>query len=162
MSDPESLVSAVLDALRTRGETVATAESITAGGVCAALTSVSGASDVVRGGVIVYATDLKIGLAGVPRALIDARGAVDPEVALALAEGARKRCEADWGLGLTGVAGPGPSDGIEAGTVHIGLAGPGVRTTTPARLAGDRDQVRADAVRLALRVLAEHLDPAGR
>lgn len=162
MTYPTSLVAALLETLRARGETVATAESITAGGVCAALTSVSGASDVVRGGVIVYATDLKTGLAGVPRTLIDARGAVDPEVALALAEGAMERCGADWGLGLTGVAGPGPSDGVEAGTVHIGLAGPSVRTTTSALLTGDRRQVRAEAITLALRLLGEHLDSAGR
>src|SRR5690606_17574795 len=108
-----------------RGQTVATAESLTAGLLCAVLTEVPGASAVVRGGLVVYATDLKAGLAGVDRQLLAERGAVDPEVARQLAAGARERCGADWGVGLTGVAGPDPQDGVAPGTVHTGLAGPG-------------------------------------
>ncbi|MCC5698600.1 CinA family protein, partial [Klebsiella pneumoniae] len=118
-------VADVLEQLRQRGQTVATAESLTAGLLCAVLTEVPGASAVVRGGLVVYATDLKAGLAGVDRQLLAERGAVDPEVARQLAAGARERCGADWGVGLTGVAGPDPQDGVAPGTVHIGIAGPG-------------------------------------
>ncbi|PRX51118.1 nicotinamide-nucleotide amidase [Prauserella shujinwangii] len=150
----------VVAELTRRGETVATAESLTAGLVCAALTDIPGASAVVRGGLVVYATDLKSSLAGVDAALLAERGAVHPEVAARLAEGARDRCGADWGLGLTGVAGPDPQDGVAPGTVHVGLAGPGTRTTRTLRLAGDRHAVRAAAVTAALDLLSTAL--AGR
>lgn len=90
-----SAAGSVLEELRRRGETVATAESLTAGMVCVALTDVAGASRVVRGGVVVYATDLKEQLAGVPRAVLERCGAVHPEVAERLAEGVRQRCGAD-------------------------------------------------------------------
>ncbi len=150
-------VAALLDALRRAGQTVATAESITGGGVCAALTDVAGSSDVVRGGLIVYAAELKTSLAGVPAELLSARGTVDPDVTAALAEGARTRCEADWGIGLTGVAGPGPSGDIPAGTVHVAVAGPGARETWSLVLPGDRGAVRAAAAVAALRLLREHL-----
>src|SRR5271154_879372 len=105
-----------------RGETVATAESLTAGLVGAALTETPGASTTYRGGVIVYSTDLKASLAGVPEQLLTERGAVDPQVAAALAAGVRERLAATWGLALTGVAGPDSQDGQPVGTVHIGLA----------------------------------------
>ncbi|MFI0467588.1 CinA family protein [Saccharopolyspora sp. 5N102] len=145
-----SQVAALLEALRRRGETVATAESLTAGLVSAVLTDVPGASDVVRGGLIVYATDLKAELAGVDRELLAAHGAVHPRVAEMLADGARRRCGADWGIGLTGVAGPDPQDGVAPGTVHLGFAGPDGTTVRSVRLDGDRHTVRAAAVRVAL------------
>jgi len=147
------LVARLLD----RGETVATAESLTAGLVCATLTEVPGASAVVRGGLIVYATDLKAELAGVDRALLDEHGAVHPEVAAQLADGARDRCAAYWGLGLTGVAGPDPQDGVVPGTVHIGVAGPGVRDVRTHWFDGDRAAVRTESVRAAFQLLTEHL-----
>ncbi|NKQ58721.1 CinA family protein [Amycolatopsis sp. K13G38] len=140
-----------------RGETVATAESLTAGLVCASLTEVPGSSAVVRGGLIVYATDLKARLAGVDPALLAEHGAVHPEVAAQLAEGARDRCDADWGLGLTGVAGPDPQDGVVPGTVHIGLAGPGLRDVRTHWFEGDRGAVRTKSVRAAFQLLTEHL-----
>lgn len=143
--------------LAERGQTVATAESITAGLVCVTLTEVPGSSAVVRGGLVVYATGLKAQLAGVDRALLTAHGAVHPEVAAQLAEGARDRCGADWGLGLTGVAGPDPQDGVVPGTVHIGLAGPGVRDVRTHWFEGDRGSVRTESVRAALLLLREHL-----
>jgi nicotinamide-nucleotide amidase len=147
----------VISALTGRGETVATAESLTAGLVCATLTGVPGASAAVRGGLIVYATELKAELAGVDRALLAEHGAVHPEVARQLAEGARLRCGADWGLGLTGVAGPDPQNGVMPGTVHVGLAGPGTRTVRTLWLEGDRLAVRRASVRAALSLLREHL-----
>jgi nicotinamide-nucleotide amidase len=149
----ETLVTRLVE----RGETVATAESLTAGLVCATLTEVPGSSAVVRGGLIVYATDLKAALAGVDKDLLAARGAVHPEVAAQLAAGARDRCGATWGLGLTGVAGPSAQDGVEPGTVHVGLAGPDLLTVRTLDLRGDRAAIRAGAVEGAFALLGEHL-----
>lgn len=151
----EHELTGLVHTLRARGETVATAESLTAGLVCAVLTAVPGASAVVRGGLVVYATELKVELAGVDRALVGAHGAVHPEVAAQLALGARQRCGSTWGLGLTGVAGPDPQDGVAPGTVHLGLSGPhGARRVRTVRLSGDRHEIRCGAVREALRLLA--------
>lgn len=148
----------VIAALRRRGETVATAESLTGGLVCAELTSVPGSSAAVRGGLIVYATDLKATLAGVADHILERHGAVHPAVAAQLATGARLRCAADWGIGLTGVAGPDPQDGVAPGTVYIALAGPcNVLDVRKTGLAGDRAGVRAAAVGTALAMLWERI-----
>jgi nicotinamide-nucleotide amidase len=151
-----SVLAGLIEGLREREQTVATAESITAGLVCAVLTSVPGSSAVVRGGLVVYATELKSVLAGVDPGLLARHGTVHPEVALRLAEGARDRCGATWGVGLTGVAGPGPQDGVPAGVVHLALAGPdGESVPWDLRLAGDRHEVRQGAVRAAVNLLVE-------
>ncbi|NUT46535.1 MAG: CinA family protein [Saccharothrix sp.] len=147
----------VVRALRDRGETIATAESLTAGLVTAELTTVPGSSAVVRGGLVVYATDLKHSLAGVDAALLAEHGAVHPEVARQLAEGARERCGATWGLGLTGVAGPDPQDGVAPGTVHIGLSGPSGSFVHTLTLGGDRHEVRKDSTTAALDLLRDRL-----
>ncbi|MBB5805188.1 nicotinamide-nucleotide amidase [Saccharothrix ecbatanensis] len=147
----------VVRALLARGETVATAESLTAGMVTVELTSVPGSSAVVRGGLVVYATDLKQALAGVDAALLAEHGAVHPEVARQLAEGARERCGATWGLGLTGVAGPDPQDGVAPGTVHIGLSGSSGSSVESLTLGGDRGQVRRRSAMAALDLLLAHL-----
>ncbi|MBW4720144.1 CinA family protein [Saccharothrix obliqua] len=153
---------AVVAALLARGETVATAESLTAGLVAVEITTVPGASAVLRGGLIVYATDLKRSLAGVDGALLAEHGAVHPEVARQLADGARARCGAVWGIGLTGVAGPTPQDGASPGTVHIGLAGPTGVVTRSVTVGGDRHEVRRGAAAAALDLLLDHLrDPVG-
>lgn len=154
MTDAADLIAA----LRTAGHTVATAESLTGGGLCARLTAVPGASDVVRGGLIVYCDELKVELAGVPQELLDEKGAVNPDVALLLAEGARERCGATWGVGLTGVAGPGPSDGIPAGTVYVAVVGPSAYRCTKLQASGGRDQVREKASALAIDMLREQFD----
>jgi nicotinamide-nucleotide amidase len=151
-------VASVIAALRARAESVATAESLTAGLVCAVLTGVPGASAVVRGGLIVYATALKATLAGVDRRALDAHGAVHPLIAEQLAAGARRRCRANWGLGLTGVAGPEPQDGVEPGTVYVGLAGAGGTTVRTLHLPGDRHAVRAASVAAAIDLLASTIE----
>src|SRR5690348_8426115 len=102
------------------GETVAVAESLTGGLLAATIVAVPGASFAFRGGLVVYATDLKASLAGVPLDLLEIRGPVDPDVAIWLAQGARERCRADWGLATTGVAGPEPQHGVAVGTVYLG------------------------------------------
>jgi nicotinamide-nucleotide amidase len=148
------LAAAIHSLLLARGETVATAESLTGGLVGAALTETPGASATYRGGLIVYATELKATLAGVAGSLLAERGAVDPDVAAALATGARTRLGATWGLGLTGVAGPDRQDSQPVGALHIGVAGPvGEPSVTSVVLSGDRRQIRLGAVEAALTVL---------
>lgn len=124
----------------------------------AALTQVAGSSVTFRGGLVVYATELKTLLAGVPETLLAERGAVDPDVARALAVGARGRLGADWGLGITGVAGPDPQDGQPVGTVFVGIAADAVQGGCVVRslvLAGDRAAIRAASVTAALTLLLE-------
>ena len=131
--------------LRRASQTVAVAESLTGGLVSAALTATAGASATFRGGLTVYATDLKAQLAGVPAELLARRGAVDPEVAIELARGVRRRLGASWGIGVTGVAGPEPQDGRPVGTVFVGIAGPmeSGETVCELNLTGDRNTIRA-------------------
>ncbi|MEU4316433.1 CinA family protein [Nocardia sp. NPDC024068] len=140
-------------ALRETGQTVATAESLTAGLVSATIAGVPGASTVLRGGLVVYATDLKHRLAGVDEQVLAAEGPVAASTAEQLAVGARSRCIADWGLALTGVAGPDPQDGIEVGTVFLGLAGPGHTEVMRLKLTGDRWNIRFTATRTAIHEL---------
>lgn len=145
--------------LKERGETLAVAESLTGGLLAATIVDVAGASAVFRGGFVVYATDLKVGLAGVPADLLAARGPIDPDVALALARGARERCGADWGLATTGVAGPDPQDGHPVGQVYIGLAGPAAGEVRELTLRGNRAAIRAGSVAAALALLKDALLP---
>ena len=123
--DDQCLAAVVLDRLRQRGQSVGVAESCTGGGLGAALAAVPGASDVFLGGVIAYANRVKQQLLGVPEALLETHGAVSDPVAEAMAEGARRLTGADWGLAITGVAGPGGgSEQKPVGLVHIAVAGP--------------------------------------
>jgi nicotinamide-nucleotide amidase len=146
-------------ALTAAGATVATAESLTGGLLCAALTDVPGASVVVRGGVVAYATDLKAGLLGVAADLLAGRGPVDPDVARAMAVGAAAACGATYGVATTGVAGPDPQGDAAVGTVHVAVAGPGVDRVVTLDLAGDRAAVRAQTVAAALSLLVTVVAP---
>jgi nicotinamide-nucleotide amidase len=148
----------VLHRLTVRGETLAVAESLTGGLLAATIVDVPGASAVFRGGLVVYATDLKGSLAGVPAELLAARGPVDPDVALALARGARERCAADWGLATTGVAGPDPQDGHPVGRVYVAAAGRTADRVRELTIAGDRAAVRAGSVAAALALLDDLLN----
>jgi len=144
----------LLAAVGARGWTLAVAESLTGGLVSATLVDVPGASAVLRGAVVAYSTDLKATLLGVDPVLLEQRGAVDPDVARAMAIGVRARLGADVGLATTGVAGPDPQDGHTPGTVHVAVSTPDGTHVRSLRLAGDRAAVRAlsaDAV-LALGV----------
>lgn len=145
---------AALAALRTRGLTLATAESLTGGLVAAALTAVAGSSDVYRGGVVCYATDLKATLAGVPADVLDAHGPVAPETAAALARGVARACGADVGLATTGVAGPSPQDGHPVGEVYVAAALPGQEPEVRRlHLTGDREAIRGASVEAVLDLL---------
>ena len=147
----------LVETLTRRGETVATAESLTAGLLAATLAGVPGASNVLRGGLIVYATDLKADLAGVDEDVLAADGPVARRTAAQLAEGAARRCGADWGIGLTGVAGPDPQDGHPPGTVFLGLAGPGGTEVEDLALAGTRWEIRLGSVHAAVSSLLDRL-----
>jgi len=148
-ADP--LASSIVAALVERGETLATAESLTGGLIGAALTTVPGSSAAYRGGLITYATDLKHTLARVPDPVLAEAGVISPRTAAAMAAGVRDATGSDWGLAVTGVAGPDPQDGHPAGEVWVGLAGPGVAASARRLdLAGDRDAIRAATVAGAL------------
>jgi nicotinamide-nucleotide amidase len=124
-ADDDTQASVVLDLLRQRGQTVAVAESCTGGGLGAALTAVPGSSDVVLGGVIAYSNAIKQALLGVPADLLDRHGAVSDPVAQAMAEGVRRCTGADWGVAITGIAGPGGGSAEKpVGLVHLAVAGP--------------------------------------
>ncbi len=151
------MVPELVAALRRRGETLATAESLTGGALASALVDVPGVSAVLRGGIVAYATELKHELLGVDAGLLAREGAVHPEVAGQMANGVRARLDASWGLATTGVAGPDPQDGKPAGTVHIAVAGSGGVVVRSLHLPGDRPAVRAATTAAALQLLAATL-----
>ncbi|MEU6578740.1 CinA family protein [Streptomyces sp. NPDC046805] len=155
----------VVRLLTVRGETLAVAESLTGGLVAAEITAVPGASKAFRGSVTAYATDLKHELLGVDAALLEQRGAVDPQVAAQMAAGVRTALGADWGLATTGVAGPDPQDGKPVGTVFVAVDGPVRRDSGSAgggkvealRLNGGRTEIRMESVRSVLALLQTEL-----
>ncbi len=152
-------IDALVRRLVERGETLAVAESLTGGLLAAEIVSVPGVSATFRGGVVVYATDLKHRLGGIPEPMLTAHGPVDPEVAAALAAGVRRTCTSDWGLATTGVAGPAAQGGVPVGTVYVAVAGPGnTGEVREVHLAGDRAAVRAGAVEAALDLLRAKIE----
>lgn len=159
MSVAPSPAADVLAALRGRGLTLATAESLTGGLVGAALTAVAGSSDVYRGGIVCYATDLKASLVGVPTALLDAQGPVAADTAAALAVGAARACGADVGAATTGVAGPTSQDGHPVGEVFVAVSVPGSPPQVrPLRLSGTRDEIREATVAAVLALVKESVE----
>ncbi len=150
---------AVVARLRELGQSVACAESLTAGLLSARLVDPPGASAVVRGAVVAYATDLKASVLGVDPALLAERGAVDAQVAAQMAQGARSVLGADWGVATTGVAGPDPQDGMPVGRVYVAVAGPPGTVVERHDLTGGRDEIRGGAVEVALALLSRTIDP---
>jgi nicotinamide-nucleotide amidase len=137
-----------------RGLTVATAESCTGGLLAARLTARPGSSAWVLGGITAYANSAKEQLVGVPAALIEEHGAVSPEVALALAQGAAARFGAEVGVGVTGIAGPGGGTPDKpVGTVHLCVVGPEGTAVRALRLPGTRTAVRERSVTMAMHLL---------
>lgn len=150
----------VVGALRARGWTLGVAESLTGGAVCAALVAVPGASVVLLGGVVAYATPVKHSLLGVDAELLATQGPVHPEVARQMAEGVRHAVavdgrSADVGISTTGIAGPQSPDGQSVGTVHLGVVTPEGTRTEAFVFDGDRAAVRAQSVAMLVRMLAE-------
>ncbi|GAA2168499.1 nicotinamide-nucleotide amidohydrolase family protein [Pedococcus bigeumensis] len=157
MTTPSQVVAALVGA----GRTVATAESLTGGLVCAALTDVPGASAVVRGAVVAYATGLKAQVLGVDPDLLATGGAVQAEVARQMATGVCRVLDAEVGVATTGVAGPDPQDGRAVGTVFVAVAAQGQVLVRELALAGDRATIRARTVDAALGLLLEALEMGG-
>lgn len=162
MPSPD-LAARLIPYLADRGLTVAAAESLTGGELCAELTRVGGASAVVLGGVVVYATELKHTLTGVDAALLAAEGPVHPEVARQLASGVRDALAVDGrpasiGLSTTGVAGPDPQGGRAVGTVFVGISTAEGTRAVELALTGTRSEIRRQVVQ---RVLAELADEVG-
>jgi nicotinamide-nucleotide amidase len=147
----ETLEEVVARLLTEHRATVAVAESCTGGMVAEKLTNIAGSSAYFLGGVVCYSNELKTSMVGVPSEMIEAKGAVSSEVALALADGIRRRTGATIGVGITGIAGPGGGTAEKpVGLVHIGIAderGPRERAF---RFTGDRDRIRTFATQTAL------------
>ncbi|MEO8328849.1 MAG: CinA family protein [Candidatus Nanopelagicales bacterium] len=148
-------VAALLDRLAADHQTVSVAESLTGGSLLAALTEVPGASRVVVGGMVTYATDAKTVLAGVPRELLESLGPVNPQIARSLAEGARDRLRTTFGVGVTGVAGPTEQAGHPVGEVHLAVVGPlgAVTSSHDFSELADRHAIRVAAGQAALSLL---------
>jgi nicotinamide-nucleotide amidase len=148
--------------LTRRGLTIAVAESLTGGLLVAELIGVPGASKVVNGGVVAYNTELKHSLLGVDADLLASRGAVDPDVAAAMADGVRRACAIDGvpasiGLSTTGVAGPDPQDGKPVGTVYVGISTDSGTRVLDLTLGGSRNALRRRVVSESLVQLKEVL-----
>lgn len=154
---PGSGAGAVVSALRDASLTVGVAESLTGGLVCAALTEIPGASAVVRGGVVAYATDVKSALLGVDADLLASGGAVQAEVAEQMALGVCRLLGSDLGLATTGVAGPDPQDGQPVGRVFVAVALGGRTVVRPLQLDGSRAEIRSQAVASVLELAASQL-----
>lgn len=151
-TDDDTMESVVLDMCRRRGLTLATAESVTGGMVGARLTAIPGASDVFRGAIVSYSTQVKQTLLGVGEGPV-----VSESVARQMAHGVRERLGADIGLSLTGVAGPDEQDDQPVGTLFVGLVGPGFDDVRRLRVAGAREQMRQFSVITALGLLRTEL-----
>jgi nicotinamide-nucleotide amidase len=151
VDDERAVAELVLEAAREQGAKLATAESCTGGMIAAELTGIPGASDVYVGGVVAYSDELKRSELDVPEDVLREHGAVSQETAVAMAEGARRRFDAQVAVSVTGIAGPGGGT-LEkpVGLVFITAAGPGGASTSRFELPGDRQTVRARATALSL------------
>lgn len=147
LSDPAAAVHRELQA---RGETVASAESLTGGGLADLLSGPPGASSSYVGGVVSYATSVKESVLGVPADVLASFGVVSAECAEAMAAGVRRLTGSAWGISTTGVAGPTEQEGRPVGTVYLGVAGPSEVRSVELALDGDRAAIRAQACLLAL------------
>lgn len=142
--------------LHLKGKTLVTAESCTGGGIGSALTAIPGSSEVYKGGIISYTNWVKHNLLSVPQKLLDTLGAVSAPVAEAMARGARQALQADVAVSVTGLAGPGGDEfGNPVGLVFIGLSDETQTLSRRYLFSGDREQVRAQAVRAALELVLE-------
>jgi nicotinamide-nucleotide amidase len=156
--DGGDLAAILGERLVARSETIALAESCTAGQIASWIGSVPGASRYLIEGAVVYANAAKIRSCGVRPEDIAAHGAVSEPVARQLAEGIRERAQTTWGLGITGIAGPGGgTEDKPVGTVHVAVAGPDCTIYRRLRVPGDRAQITARATGLAIGLLLEQL-----
>lgn len=153
----DSLASRCLAVLQARGDTLATAESLTAGLISATLAGIPGASAALRGGVAAYATDAKVSVLGVDVTVIESFGVISQECAEAMAEAARSRFQATWAVAATGVAGPDRQENRPVGTVYVAVAGPLGVQARELHFAGSRQVIRNLSAEAALEALLEVL-----
>jgi nicotinamide-nucleotide amidase len=155
--DGRSLEEVVAHELTMNNVTIAAAESCTGGLLAQRLTSIAGSSSYFLGGVVCYSNELKTAWADVPPEMIVSKGAVSPEVAVALAEGIRRRVGSALGVGITGIAGPGGgSEEKPVGTVHVAVSYEGGVKERGARFPGDREAIRWQASQVALDLVRVH------
>jgi len=157
LSAPE-MAESVVRQLRQRDWTVATAESLTGGLICAALTQPPGASNAVTGGLIVYTVAAKSQLLGLDEQDLSHHGVYSEWTALAMAKAAARVTAADVAVACTGVAGPGPDDGVAAGSVWIAVQTPTESAVRLFDIPGDRESVRMATVHHALALMLELLE----
>lgn len=146
----------IIENLKSRGETVSVAESLTGGGLGHALTQIPGASDVFVGGIIAYTSIVKVNFLRVKQTTIDEHTVVSEEVAVEMAQGAINRLGSTWAISTTGIAGPGDYMGIREGTVWISICGP-ICQTVQLTLDSGRDGVRQGAISSAIGTFARIL-----
>ena len=157
--DERPIAELVLGLCRARGLRLATAESCTGGMVAARLTDVPGSSDVVLGGVVAYANEVKVAELAVPERRLAEHGAVSGEVAAAMATGVRARLGADVGIAVTGVAGPdGGTTEKPVGLVHFHVSAPDAEEGGRFSLPGDRATIRSRATVAALHLARRVLE----
>ena len=146
----------IIEILKSRGETVSVAESLTGGGLGHALTQVPGASAVFIGGVVAYTSDVKVNVLGVKQSTIDQHTVVSEEVAIEMAQGAIEKLGSTWAIATTGIAGPGDYMGIREGTVWIAICGP-ICKTLHLNIDSGSDGVRQGAISSAMGTFARIL-----
>jgi nicotinamide-nucleotide amidase len=149
-------VAEILETLIARGESISVAESLTGGGLAQALTSLPGSSQIFRGSVTAYQNEIKDSLLKVPNELLSEFGAVSEEVAVSMAAGIKDLFGSTWSISTTGVAGPGPSEGVAAGTVWVAIDGP-ISQTLQLELSGTREIVRNATIAGAIAAFARIL-----
>ena len=152
----QSQAQSIVEKLISAGQTVSVAESLTGGGLGFALTQIPGSSEVFLGGIISYTSDVKIKELGVASETLDQYTVVSEEVAIEMAEGARKKFGTTWAIATTGIAGPGDYKGIREGTVWIAIRGP-VNETLLLTLDSGREGVRQGAISSAIGTFARIL-----
>jgi PncC family amidohydrolase len=149
----------IVKVMMKRGLTLATAESITGGGVASAITDVAGSSAIFLGSIITYSDASKTKFLDIPKRILTKSTAVSEVVAIGMAESVRKQFGSDFAIATTGVAGPGKAYGQKAGTVWIAIASKSETITIELALSGDRDSIRKATIESALACLSRILIP---
>ena len=150
------MVKEIIRTLGESNETLVTAESITAGGLSAAITSVEGSSQIFLGAIVAYQDHVKVNVLGVDEAIIAKHTVYSQEVAVAMAHEVREKFGATWAIATTGVAGPNPLDGHPVGAVWVAIEGP-ISQTIELSLSGERESVRNAATSSAIASFARIL-----
>lgn len=143
------MVKEIIRTLGESNESLATAESITAGGLSSAITSVEGSSQIFLGAIVAYQNHIKTDILGIDESVIATHTVYSQEVAIAMAEAVREKFGSTWAIATTGVAGPGPTDGVPSGTVWVAIDGP-VTQSLELSLSGGRESVRNATVATAI------------